>query len=67
MIKLMLTNRTLHPQATPIAEAARGDHRNLQLVRRRRNQDQARHIIFTGMAGAFKAVDRNNIDPSAFG
>ena len=52
-------------QAAAIAEAAGRDHRNLHLVGGHGNQDQPGRVVLAGMAGAFKAVDRNRIDPHA--
>ena len=49
-------------QAAAVAETAGGDHRNLDLVGGGRDQDQAGRVVLAGMAGAFKAVDRERID-----
>src|SRR6185312_3471556 len=50
-------------EAAAVAETAGGDHRNLDLVGGRRDQDQAGRIVLAGMAGALKAVDRDRVDP----
>src|SRR3569832_1080179 len=59
--------RKRRDEAASVAEPAGGDHGNFDLVGRHRNQDQARRVVFTGVTGAFKAVDRNRIDPNALG
>src|SRR3546814_6005102 len=48
-------------EAAAVAEAARGEHRDLHLVGRRGDQDQPRDIILAGMARAFEAVDRDDV------
>src|SRR3546814_20845131 len=48
-------------EAAAVAEAARGEHRDLHLVGRRGDQDQPRDIILAGMARAFEAVDRDAV------
>ena len=54
--------RQRRDQAAAVAEAARGDHRDLDLVGGGRDQDQAGRVVLAGMAGAFKAVDRDRVD-----
>ena len=57
--------RQCRDQAAAVAEAARGDHRNLHLVGGDRDQDQAGGIVLAGMAGALETVDRDRVDPHA--
>src|SRR3546814_4245436 len=47
-------------EAAAVAEAARGEHRDLHLVGRRGGQDQPRDIILAGMTRALEAVDRKS-------
>src|SRR3546814_3171835 len=44
-------------EAAAVAEAARGEHRDLHLVGRRGDQDQPRDIILAGMARAFRSEE----------
>ncbi len=48
-----------------VAETARGDHRDLHLVGRGRDQDQAGGVVFARVTGALKAVDRDRIHAHA--
>src|SRR6185312_15203002 len=59
--------RQRRDEAAAVAEAARGDQRDLHLVGGGRDQDQAGRVVLAGMTGAFKAVDRDGIDAHAFG
>src|SRR6185437_903874 len=52
-------------EAPAVTEAARGDHGNLHLICRRRNEHEARHIVLARMPGALEAIDRDHIDPHA--
>src|SRR3546814_9834115 len=54
-------------QTATIAESAAGDHRNLELVGRNRNQDQARDVILARMSRALETVDRDRVDAHALG
>ena len=52
-------------QTAPVTEATRCQHRNLHLVRGRRDQDQSGNIILARMTGTFEAVDRNDVAPGS--
>ena len=54
-------------QSACITEAARGDHRDLDLVGCSRDQDEAGCVVFAGMAGTFEAIDRNRIGADPLG
>ena len=54
-------------QAAGVAKAAGGDHRNPDLVGGGGDQDEAWHVILTGMSSAFKAIDGNGVHPHALG
>src|SRR4029078_12046541 len=58
--------RQRRDEAAAVAEAAGGDHRNLDLVAGGRDQNQAGRVVLAGMAGALKAVDRDRIDAHSF-
>ena len=53
-------------KAARVAEATRGNHRDLDLVGSRRDQDETRNVVLAGMAGAFETIDRDRIDTHAF-
>ena len=61
-VDAVAAQRQRRHQAARIGDAARGDDRDRQLVRRRREQDQAADIVLARMAGAFQAVDRDAVD-----
>ena len=48
-------------QPAPIADAAAGQHRDADLLGRRRDQDQAGDIILARVAGAFEAIDADHV------
>ncbi len=48
--------------AAPVTDAAGSDDRNLQRTHCCRKQNQARHIVFAGMAGALETVDADDVD-----
>src|SRR5690606_32992916 len=52
-------------QTTPIADAARSNHRNFQLFRRSGNQHQPADIVLARVAGALEAIDADDIDAIA--
>ena len=54
-------------EAAAVAKATAGDHRDAELVGRRRDQDEAGNIVLAGMAGAFETVDRDGIDAHPLG
>jgi len=54
-------------QPARIAEAARGDHRDLDLIGRNRNEDQPWDVVLARMPGALEAVDRDRIHTHALG
>ena len=54
-------------EAAAVAEAARGEHRDLDLVGGRRDQDQAGDIILARMARTFETVDRDDVAAGALG
>jgi len=55
-----------HREAPPTrlrasAHAARGHKWNLQFLRRARQQDHVRHVVFAGMSAAFEAIDADGV------
>ena len=54
-------------QATRIGHAARCHEWNLQLFCRARQQNHVGHVVFTGMATAFKAVDAHGVAADLLG
>ena len=50
-----------------IRGATGGEERNLQFRGGGRQQDQVRHVVFTGMAGALEAIDAHRGDAEALG
>ena len=59
------TQRQRRHQATAVGESARGDHRDVDLGRRRRDQHQAGDVVLAGMAGALEAVDADAVHAEA--
>ena len=54
-------------QRAAIGHAARGDHRNLYRVDRRRQQDHDADIVLARMSGALEAVDRDHVHAQPLG
>ena len=49
-----------------IRHAARGDERNLQFLRRARQQDHVRHVVLAGMTAALEAIDADGVAADLF-
>jgi len=55
------TQRQRGHESSCVAEAARGDHRDRDLVRRGGDEHQAGNVVLTWMTGAFEPVDADAV------
>ena len=55
------TKRQSGDQTATIGHTARGDHRHIDGVDRGRQQNYQTNIVFTGVTGAFKAIDADDV------
>jgi hypothetical protein len=62
-IDALRSQREGRGQTAPVADAAAGQHRDGDLIRRRRDQHQSGNIVLAGMARTFETVDADDIDP----